>query len=41
VAAADAVNKLRPKANWPTSPIRDAVAAVSVGIVGGVPMLDL
>jgi ribonuclease PH len=37
LALVDAVNSLQ----LPESPIHDFVAAVSVGIVGGVPMLDL
>ena len=37
IALVDAVRTL----TLPESPIRDAVAAVSVGIVGGEPMLDL
>ena len=37
IALVDAVRTLE----LPVSPILDAVAAVSVGIVGGVPMLDL
>ncbi|GHT10893.1 ribonuclease PH [Planctomycetales bacterium] len=38
VAMVDAVNSLP---NYPKSPITDAVAAVSVGIVNSVPVLDL
>jgi hypothetical protein len=30
-----------PPASWPRHPMRELVAAVSVGIVGGVPVLDL
>ena len=41
VALADALNGLVAQGKIPTSPLRDTVAAVSVGIVGGVPMLDL
>ena len=41
VAAKDAVNFLLANGKITTSPITAAVAAVSVGIVGGVPMLDL
>jgi ribonuclease PH len=41
VAAHDAVNWLREKGLITTSPIRDFVAAVSVGIVQGTPLLDL
>jgi ribonuclease PH len=41
VAAHDAVTWMRGRQMIAASPIRDAVAAVSVGIVGGVPMLDL
>lgn len=41
VALADALNGLVAQGKLPTSPLRDTVAAVSVGIVGGVPMLDL
>ena len=42
IALVDAVNSIRDKLPNPDeSPITDAVAAVSVGIVGGVPMLDL
>ncbi len=41
VAAHDAVTWLLAKQAMPISPIKDFVAAVSVGIVGGVPMLDL
>jgi ribonuclease PH len=41
VALADALNGLVTQGKLPTSPLRDTVAAVSVGIVGGVPMLDL
>ena len=41
VAAQDAVNTLLVRGLIPASPIRDAVAAVSVGIVQGTPLLDL
>src|SRR5512145_984875 len=41
VAAHDAVSWLLAQGRIAASPIRDAVAAVSVGIVGGVPLLDL
>ena len=41
VAASDAVQWLLDQGRIPASPIRDAVAAVSVGIVKGTPMLDL
>ena len=41
VAAQDAVNWLISQRKLATSPIRDQVAAVSVGIVQGVPLLDL
>ncbi len=41
VAARDAVQWLITTGRLTTSPIRDAVAAVSVGIVEGVPLLDL
>ncbi len=41
VAAHDAVSWLISQGRLTNSPIRDAVAAVSVGIVAGVPMLDL
>lgn len=41
VALADALNGLVAQGKLLTSPLRDTVAAVSVGIVGGVPMLDL
>jgi ribonuclease PH len=37
IAMVDAVHSLR----LPETPITDSVAAVSVGIVGGIPMLDL
>ncbi len=41
VAAKDAVNGLLVAGKLTASPIRQAVAAVSVGIVDGVPLLDL
>ncbi|MCB1997780.1 MAG: ribonuclease PH [Burkholderiaceae bacterium] len=41
VAASDAVQWLLDQGRIPASPIRDAVAAVSVGIVQGTPLLDL
>jgi ribonuclease PH len=41
VAAHDAVNWLLAQGRIAASPIRDAVAAVSVGIVQGTPLLDL
>jgi ribonuclease PH len=41
VAAHDAVSVLRARGRIAASPIRDAVAAVSVGIVQGQPLLDL
>lgn len=41
VAAADAVGTLLASGKLNTSPIRGPVAAVSVGIVQGVPLLDL
>ncbi|HSV71900.1 MAG TPA: ribonuclease PH [Methylibium sp.] len=41
VAAADAVSWLIAQGKLAASPIRDAVAAVSVGIVEGTPLLDL
>jgi ribonuclease PH len=41
VAAQDAVNWLIAKGALARSPIKDAVAAVSVGIVDGTPLLDL
>ena len=40
-AAHDAVGWLNAQGRIPASPIRDAVAAVSVGIVAGTPLLDL
>ncbi|MCK6423595.1 MAG: ribonuclease PH [Burkholderiaceae bacterium] len=41
VAAADAVNRLLAEGRIAASPIRDHVAAVSVGILAGTPLLDL
>ena len=41
VALADAVAWLHAQGKITQSPIIDAVAAISVGVVGGVPMLDL
>lgn len=41
IAASDAVNTLLARGDLTANPIRDAVAAVSVGIVNGVPLLDL
>ncbi len=41
VALHDAVGTLIEGGVLPASPIRDFVAAVSVGLVGGVPVLDL
>ncbi len=41
VALCDAVRWLSDRGLLDTNPIRDAVAAISVGIIGGVPMLDL
>jgi len=41
VAAADAVRSLQQRGLLTASPLRDAVAAVSVGIVGSTPLLDL
>ena len=41
VAAQDAVNKLMLQGKLLQSPIRDHVAAISVGIVRGTPLLDL
>ena len=41
VALADALNGLVAQGKLSASPLRDTVSAVSVGIVGGVPMLDL
>ncbi|MBL0918064.1 MAG: ribonuclease PH [Hydrogenophaga sp.] len=41
VAAQDAVNRLIADGKLAASPIRDHVAAISVGILGGAPLLDL
>ena len=41
VALCDAVKWLSSRGLLDKSPIRDSVAAISVGIIGGVPMLDL
>jgi len=41
VALADAIGGLVRGGGLPASPLRHGVAAISVGIVGGVPMLDL
>jgi ribonuclease PH len=41
VAAQDAVTRLLASGKLATSPIRGPVAAISVGIVGGTPLLDL
>lgn len=41
VALVDAVTLLRQRQVLPHDPIQGAVAAVSVGIVGGIPILDL
>ena len=41
VAAQDAVNRLLAAGKITRSPIKDAVAAISVGIVDGTPLLDL
>ncbi|TXI20454.1 MAG: ribonuclease PH, partial [Roseateles sp.] len=41
VAAQDAVNRLLAAGKITQSPIKDAVAAISVGIVDGTPLLDL
>ena len=41
VALADAVARVLPAAAGPSGPLRDCVAAVSVGVVGGRPVLDL
>jgi ribonuclease PH len=41
VAAQDAVNVLIAQGKLKASPIRQAVAAISVGILEGVPLLDL
>ena len=41
VALAQAIKKLRTFGALKSNPLRDVVAATSVGVVGGVPMLDL
>lgn len=41
VAVADAVNKLIAKGTLASSPLKDMVAAVSVGVFEGTPVLDL
>lgn len=41
VALADAISGLLKKGLIPSSPIKESVAAVSVGIVDGIPVLDL
>ena len=41
VAVAQACERLRASASLPGNPLKDHVAAVSVGIVDGVPVLDL
>ena len=41
VALVDALETLRPVAEWAVLPLTDWVAAVSVGVVDGVPLLDL
>jgi ribonuclease PH len=41
VAVAEACERLRANASLPGNPLKDHVAAVSVGIVDGVPVLDL
>ena len=41
MAAADAVRWLQSQGKLTESPLRDAVAAISVGIVDGTPLLDL
>lgn len=41
VALSDAISWAIQKGHIKASPIRESVAAVSVGIIGGVPMLDL
>ncbi|MFV0406723.1 MAG: ribonuclease PH [Propioniciclava sp.] len=41
VALADAVSWLRERGALAGEPLRDSVAAISVGVVDGVPMLDL
>ena len=41
IAVADAVAKLKAQGGVTAEPLKDFVAAVSVGIVGGAPLLDL
>ena len=41
IAMADAIGTVVKAGALPSSPVRDCVAAISVGIVGGVPALDL
>ncbi len=41
VALTDAINKLMAEGKLTESPIRENVAAISVGVVDGVPLLDL
>jgi ribonuclease PH len=41
IAVADAIGTLLKAGTLPGSPVRDCVAAISVGIVSGTPMLDL
>jgi ribonuclease PH len=41
IALVDAIRRLESEHAIPSNPIREAVAAISVGMVGGVPLLDL
>jgi ribonuclease PH len=41
VALADALHRLREAGRIPADVVRDCVAATSVGLVGGIPVLDL
>jgi ribonuclease PH len=41
IAMADAIGTVVKAGMLPSTPVRDCVAAISVGIVGGVPALDL
>lgn len=41
VALVEALERLRPETGWERLPVRDLVAAVSVGVVAGVPLLDM
>jgi len=41
VAVADAIHRVVPAGSPPVAPLRDSVAAVSVGVVNGRPVLDL